>query len=222
MPGVLTTRACHLPKFLRFFFREMANASNQQNGTETETSFQELSSSECIAWLTVFVAESVAIVTLNFLTVFVFIRNRSLRKRSMYLVLNLAVADMLVGGYSEITHFVSLGESCSFWNTQQLPSVNLVYDYIKEAFLAASLRSLVAISLERMHATFRPFKHRIIKKWVFRFIITIIWVTSGLSLFANYYLDYLFNHPESCYYGCGSFISFCLFVVCVSYASNFC
>ena len=216
-----TTRAYYLPKFLRFFFREMANASNLQNGTETETSFQELSSSECISWLTVFMAESVAIVTLNFLTVFVFIRNRSLRKRSMYLVINLAVADMLVGGCSEITHFVSLGESCSFWNAQQLPFVYLVYVNMRRPFLAASLTSLVAISLERMHATFRPFKDRIIKKWVFGFIITIIWVTSGLSLFASYYLNHLFNHPESCYYGCGSFICFCLFVVCVSYASIF-
>ena len=196
----------------------MAKASNQQNGTETETSFQGLSPSECIAWLTVFIAESVAIVILNFLTVVVFIRNRSLRKRSMYLVINLAVADMLVGGYSEITHFVSLGEACSFWNTQQLPFVNLVYAYMRDAFLGASLTSLAAISLERTDATFRPFKHRIIKKWVFGFIITIIWVTCGLSVFAIYYLV---NSPESYYYTLGSIIGFCLFVVCVSYASIF-
>ena len=195
----------------------MANASNPQNGTETETSFQGLSPSECIAWLTVCMAESVAIVILNILTVLVFIRNRSLRKRSMYLVINLACADMLVGGYSEITHFVFLGESCSFWNTQQLPSVNF-YDYMEEAFLGASLTSLAAISLERTHATFRPFKHRIIKTWVFGFIITIIWVTTGLSVFA---INYLVNHPESFFYSCGSFIVFFLFVICVSYPSIF-
>ena len=194
----------------------MANASNPQNGTETETSFQGLSPSECIAWLTVFMAESVAIVILNCLTVIVFITNRSLRKRSMYLVINLAVSDMLVGGFSEITHFVFLGESCSFWNAQQLPFVNLVYVYMRNAFLGASLTSFAAISLERTHATFRPFKHRIIKTWVFGFIITIIWVTSGLSLFA---IHYLVNSPESFYLRAGLFIGFCLFVVCVSYAS---
>ena len=196
----------------------MANASNQQNGTETETSFQGLSPSEGIAWLTVFMAESVAIVTLNFLTVIVFIRNRSLRKRSMYLVISLAVADMLVGGCSEITKFLLFGELFSFWNTQQVPFVKLVYDYMRDAFLAASLTSLAAISLERAHATFRPFKHRIIKKWVFGLIITIIWVNSGLSLFPIYYLV---NNPESYYFRCGLLIGFCLFVVCVSYASIF-
>ena len=49
----------------------MVNVSYQQNGTQTETSFLEISSSECIAWLTVFMAESVAIVTLNILTIIV-------------------------------------------------------------------------------------------------------------------------------------------------------
>ena len=38
------------------------------------------------------------IVTLNLCTIIVFIRNRNLRKRSTYLVINLAVIDMLVGG----------------------------------------------------------------------------------------------------------------------------
>ena len=89
----------------------MVNSFNQQNRTQNETSFQWLSSSECIAWLTVVMTESVAIVTLNILTVILFIKNRSLRKRSMYLVINLAVVDMFVGGCSEMLFFVLLGES---------------------------------------------------------------------------------------------------------------
>ena len=41
---------------------------------------------------------SVAIVMLNALTIIVCLKERSLRKRSMYLVINQAVADMFVGG----------------------------------------------------------------------------------------------------------------------------
>ena len=190
----------------------MVNSSNQQNGTQNETSFQWYFSSECIAWLTVVMTESVAIVTLNILTVIVFIKNHSLRKRSMYLVINLAVADMFVGGCSEITYFVSFGELCSFWNTQRPPL--LVEFYILFLFIAASLINLAAISLERAHATFRPFGHRIIKKWVFGFIITIIWVTSGLALIAYSYL----SSSRFKYAACSS-IGFCLFVICVSYVS---
>ena len=55
------------------------------------------SSSECIIWFTVFTAEFVAIVTVNLLSIILFIKNRSLRTRSMYLVISLTVADMLVG-----------------------------------------------------------------------------------------------------------------------------
>ena len=44
-----------------------------------------------------YLAECVAIVTLNFTTIIVFLKNRYLRKRGRYLVINLAVADMLIG-----------------------------------------------------------------------------------------------------------------------------
>ena len=55
--------------------------------------------------------ESVAIVTLNILTIIIF----SLRKRSMYLVINLAVADMLVGGFTEVMDVVRAG-MCNVWS----------------------------------------------------------------------------------------------------------
>ena len=58
--------------FSLLFFRAMVNSSNQQNRTQNETSFQWLSQSECIAWLTVLMTESVAMVTLNILTIIFF------------------------------------------------------------------------------------------------------------------------------------------------------
>ena len=191
----------------------MVNSSSQQKGTQTETSFQLFSSSECIAWLTVFMTEFVAIITLNILTVIVFIKNRSLRKRSMYLVINLAVADMFVGGCSEIRYFVWVGRSCTYRNTLRLPPLVEIYTYY--LFLVASLTNLSAISLERAHATFRPFRHRIIKKWVFGFIITIIWVSSGLLPIAIY----LLRNLVSPYHIWNLFNGFCLFVICASYVS---
>ena len=76
-----------------------------------------VSSSECIAWLTVFITESVVIATLNTITIVVFIRNRSLRKRSMPdLVINLAFADMLVGGFKGGMDLFQFGDTfCSVW-----------------------------------------------------------------------------------------------------------
>ena len=60
-------------------------------------------------------AVSVSIVTLNGLLVIVFLRERSLRKRHMYLVINLTVADLLAGGFSSFILFDDLINPCLKW-----------------------------------------------------------------------------------------------------------
>ena len=45
-------------------------------------------------------------------------------------------------------------------------------------FSFTSLVNLVVISLQRLHATLFPFKHRFIKKWTYGVIITVIWLTT--------------------------------------------
>ena len=71
--------------------------------------------SECIPWMTVALAESVAIVTLNICTIIVFMRNRNLRKRSTYLMINLAVIDMFAGGFVVYNQFYWFGVACNLW-----------------------------------------------------------------------------------------------------------
>ena len=65
-----------------------------------------ISRSECIAWLTVFGMKAVAMVMLNVHTLLVYLLERSLRKCSMYLVINLAVADMFFRGLVIIDYWV--------------------------------------------------------------------------------------------------------------------
>ena len=67
-----------------------------------------LSSFECISWLAVFLTMSVAIVTVNLISIILFIKNRSLRTRAIYLVINLTIVDMFVGGFSLFYLFVTL------------------------------------------------------------------------------------------------------------------
>ena len=52
---------------------------------------------ERIPWVYVGLAESVAIVTITFIAIIIVIRNRNLRKRGTYLMISLAVVDMLAG-----------------------------------------------------------------------------------------------------------------------------
>ena len=199
----------------------MVNSSNQQNGTQNEISFPWLSPSECIAWLTVFMTESVATVIVNFLTIIVFLKSRGLRKRSMYLVINLAVADMFVGGYVGALNFFDTGIDCNFWQYNLSYFSHSVMLAVSDMFMLTCTTNLAAISLERLHATFRPFKHRLIKKWLFGGAVALIWVTAGLYSIAFQVIWKLENQNQGYYLAVSffSFLSFCLFVILVSYFS---
>ena len=142
---------CTYAKSSFSFFPQMANQSQQQTPT---SSFPLYSASECIAWLSVFGMEAGAIMMLNALTIIVYLKERSLRKRSMYLVINQAVVDMLVGGVV-IIECSFLGSSCEFWtwiNSSNLPSEIVITVWFR-FFILASVTNLAAISMERMHAT---------------------------------------------------------------------
>ena len=201
----------------------MVNSSNQQNGTQDETSLPWPSSSECVPWLTVFMTESVAIVTLNILTIIVFSKSRGLRKRSTYLVINLAVADMFVGGYGGALDFFYTGVYCNFWqdNLSYFGLWDSVLFAIYHTFILASITNLAAISLERLHATFRPFKHHLVKKWVFGGAVGLIWVIAGLYSIAYEVIWKLVDWSQLLYLVVSlySFLSICLFFIFVSYVS---
>ena len=135
-----------------------------------------VSSSECIIWLTVFTAEFVAIVTVNLLAILLFIKNRSLRTRSMYLVISLTVADMLVGILSGGFVQFNLLRRCRLIKLNLSLEVGFSLSSFYFFFPFVSLTNIAVISLERFHATFRPFRHRLIKSWVYVVAIAVVWV----------------------------------------------
>ena len=79
---------------------------------------------------------------------------------------------------------------------------------------------MTVISLERLNATFWPFRHRTIKKSVYWVLIIAIWLTT--LLFCALTMKYHHAYKEDYYhYAWGSFISICLLVICVSYVFIF-
>ena len=135
-----------------------------------------VSSSECIIWFTVFTAEFVAIVTVNLLAIILFIKNRNLRTRSMYLVISLTVADMLVGVLSVGYVQFDLLQGCRLIKLNLSWKVGFSLSNFSFFFPFVSLTNIAVISLERFHATFRPFRHRLIKSWVYVVAIAVVWV----------------------------------------------
>ena len=179
------------------------------------------SSSECITWFALFLTESVAIVTVNLLSIIIFIKNSNLRTRAMYLVINLTVADIFVGGISSIFLFEILGYHCQIVTvgSNTAPERNITL-FVFRWFPLTSLTSIAVISLDRMHATFRPFRHRNIKKWVYWVTIGAIWVLAAVmsTVITLVYLRFGMQVPLPLYLWL-SYCCLCLLVICVSYTS---
>ena len=176
-----------------------------------------VSSSECIIWFIVFTAEFVAIITVNLLSIILFIKNRSLRTHSMYLVVSLIVADMLVGGLSGSVSQLDLLRNCHFVNFSLVYlKVIILLRSLLLFFPFVSLTNIAAISLERSHATFRPFKHRLIKSWVYVVAIVAVWVFPVITLVIREIEWFLIRHHL---YLWESHCCLCLIVTFASYTS---
>ena len=188
-----------------------------------------ISSAECSTWLAVLLTVTVAVVAVNLLSMVLFVKNSNLRTRAMYLVINLTVADMFVGGISifdVIFQFLLYG--CE--------SENILQSFFKREWQAVSFTTInmwlpltsvtgiAVISLDRMHATFRPFRHRNIKKWAYGVTIAGVWILTAMivipfpliSLYGNLQQQWQLVFPS---YLWRSYCFLCLIVICVSYTS---
>ena len=178
------------------------------------------SSSECIIWFAALLAVAVAIVTMNLLSIILFIKNSNLRTCGMYLVINLTVVDILVGGLSTLNLLVI--NTCIGCKTVilRLPwEGHILLQCVFLWFPIISLTNITVISLERMHATFRPFSHRVIKKWVYGVTICVVWVSAGMISTAILMLQLFDKEQSHRQFLWQSYSLLCLSIICACYAS---
>ena len=186
-----------------------------------------LSSAECSTWYAVFLTIAVAVVAVNLLSIILFVKNSNLRTRAMYLVINLTVVDMFVGGsvtFAIVLLFLLY--DCEAENVFLIsPEWSIVVLLMAELwFSLTSVAGIAVISLERMHATFRPFRHRNIKKWAFGVTIASVWILTAMILIPYPLISrYGDLHQQwqllFSYYLWLSYCCLCLVVICVSYTS---
>ena len=178
----------------------------------------------CNQWIVVLSAESLAIVVLNIITIIVFVKQRQLQRKSTYLIIHLAIVDLLAGGISEPLCVEMIGSSCSLkeYDTTNNTWLVTMKRALKFIFPSSSLLNLAVISLERAHATFFPFRHRFISPWVYGVVTSLIWFTpvavEGGRIFFKQYLNR--NLPDLIIYYF-SFVFSLLFAICVSYFAIF-
>ena len=175
---------------------------------------------QCIPWLVVLIIECLAIVILNIITIVVFAKKkRQLQRQSTYLIIHLTIVDLLVGAVCGPLQIKRKMEwYCSLWNYRRETiwsnRLSLVFLHL---FYFTSLTNLIAISLERLHATFCPFRHRFVRKWVYRAIIIVIWLIPIVREAAQIFLWEIADPAELNTYLYNLFYAVSLFVICVSY-----
>ena len=191
-----------------------------------------LSSAECSTWYAVFLTINVAVVAVNLLSIVLFIKNSTLRTRSMYLVINLTVADMFVGGTATFAiALLFLLYGCEVGNLffifiveRDWPPILFVLTVTEVWLPLTSVAGIAVISLDRMHATFRPFRHRNIKKWAYGVTIAGVWILTAMMLIPFPLTRLYWNLNQQWQllfplYLWRSYCFLCLVVICVSYTS---
>ena len=111
----------------------------------------------------------IVVFIINAFTIFAFARKRHLRKCTTYLIINLTVADLLMGvvmGSLETRLYLDKIEPgcCFSWRKFVILTCTSILPLASQA-------NLSLISLERLHATVYPFRHCLIGKWVYFKII---------------------------------------------------
>ena len=95
----------------------------------------------------VFALEAVLIVVGNFLTVVPFVFNKKLRKKSMFLVVNMAFADVMLGAVAlSLYIYLSLGAWYQLWANESHIFLSIFCQIFEAIFSHASLISAVFMS----------------------------------------------------------------------------
>ena len=166
-------------------------------------------------WFPALITEFLVISIINAITITAFARIRHLRKRSTYLIINLSVADLLLGAVGGPLHVYHKGEEKHPFSWHfSWPRFSLLG--FKLTFLIASPVNLSLIALERLHATLFPFKHCLLRKWFYFKIIIGSWFLTLLlgSFMAGLELT---NLKTAFPYAWASFCAVTLLVLILSY-----
>ena len=105
----------------------------------------------------------------------------------MYLVINLTVVDVFAGGSAIFaTVLLLLLYGCEAGNIflilPEWSPIVAVLSMTKVWLPLTSVAGIAVISLERIRATFRPFRHRNIKKWAYGVTIAGLWILTAMTV----------------------------------------
>ena len=136
-----------------------------------------------IALCSALILSSVLIIAGNLLTLVLFAVTKPLRRKSLFLVMNMAFADLMLGAFSLPFYIFAAGGDYQLWTAEYDPEhmvYKIFYTSFDDTFLLGSYISAASISCERFYAVFWPFKHRSLSTRTYRIAIFLLWSSAVL------------------------------------------
>lgn len=175
-------------------------------------------------WCPAFSIEALCIIVTNSFTITTFYINKHLRKRSTYLLINLSVADLLVGllPLPLYSYFLGIGLTSLKENPTTFHIIVYHTYHYSDIFTGlASITSLAFISLERMLATVYPLRHRVTPFRNYVGVIITIWMLNGsVAALTTYFNKYYYESGYAAWLPF-SFLLSSLIVIITSYSIVF-
>ena len=192
-----------------------AAAAAANNSPENATGPSRIfhSKPEGIAFCTAFILVSVFVVVGNLLAIVLFAVNRSLRKRSLFLVINMAFADLMIGTVALPIYIYGVGANFQLWAGGRMMVWYTLYIFFDAFFTLASSLTAAFIAGERLYATYRPLKHRTLSTRTYRIIIVMVW-TLALLVAAIWITFYLFISTKDFMYLLMLYALLLIFIIC--------
>ena len=196
---------------------ETHSVTRSSNNTSTSPSMLRSfpSQAQGIAMVTVFMFESGLIVGGNMLAIILFAKEKKLRRKSLFLVMNMALADVMLGAVAlPLYVYLIVGPYYQLWTAKANTFMLYFYHFLDVTFSQSSLISAGFISCERFYAIYWPLKHQTMSMRAYSIVIFMVWSLAILTGSIVFFLSY---HQKSFKTAALSWMSFplsFLFIVC--------
>ena len=178
------------------------------------------SSPAVLVWCCVYITMAVAIVLGNTMSIVAFAQIKLSRKIKNYLLVNLSVADIMVGASAIPMYAFLLGASYyTTLNSRDLSIFQSVYTAVDVFSGLASVFTLNAIALERLYAVSYPMKFRSVSSQLYCQVICVVWAMAG-AVSVLFILTSLALLPQYVFVHSLTILSLSsLFITCVVYVA---
>ena len=172
-----------------------------------------------LPWFIAFGVEALVIFAGNLITIFAFGTKKSTKKSKFLLLINLSIADLLVGAIPLPLYLAFLGKELTYWEIDWGNSLDIALFGVDVMLGFASVATLTVISLERVYATVVPVGYRGLKPRNYWFSIAVIWFVAASTAAVCLVSNFVLNSFEIATYVSMSLLSVLCSVISVSYVT---